>query len=89
MQHAQTNEVDAEEASEAELEGGVDDEARRTGYYLDDGIPRCDEDRQCGRPLGDIDPLRAVARSRNQVLQSGIGGGAAKGDRVTSRAVEC
>ncbi len=28
MQHAQTNEVDTEEASEAELEGRVDDKAR-------------------------------------------------------------
>ncbi len=47
MQHAQTNEVDAEEAPEAELEGGVGDKARHTGYDLDDGILRCDGDSYC------------------------------------------
>ncbi len=50
MQHAQTNEVDAEETPEAELEGGVDDEARHTGYDLDDGILRCYGDSHCRRP---------------------------------------
>ncbi len=45
-QHARTNEVDAEEAPEAELEGEVDDEVRHTGYDLDDGILRCDGDLQ-------------------------------------------
>ncbi len=38
MQQAQTNEVDAEEAPEVEFEGGVDGEARRMEYDLDDGI---------------------------------------------------
>ncbi len=38
MQQAQTDEIDAEEAPEAELEGGVDDEAQRTRYDLNDGI---------------------------------------------------
>ncbi len=41
---SRTNEVDAEETPEAELEGGVGDEARQTGYDLDDGILRCDGD---------------------------------------------
>ncbi len=42
MQHAQTSEVDTKETPEAELEGGVDDEARRMGYDLDGGILRDD-----------------------------------------------
>ncbi len=66
----QTNEVDAEEAREPELEGGVDDEARCTGYDLDDGILRCDEYSRCRRPPGDVDPLRAAARSRNRKARS-------------------
>ncbi len=39
MQHSQTKEIETEEAPKAELEGGVDDEARYMGYELDDGIP--------------------------------------------------
>ncbi len=66
MQHAQNNEVDTEEAPEAELEGEVDDEVRHTGYDLDGGILRCDGDSHCRRPPGDVDPLRAAARSRNR-----------------------
>ncbi len=70
MQHAQTNEVNAEEAPEAELKGGVDDEARHTGYDLYDGILRYDGDSYCRRPSGDIDPLSAVARYRNRLARS-------------------
>ncbi len=62
-QHARTNKVDAEEAPEAELEGGVDDD-------LDDGILRCDGDSHCRRPPGGVDHLRAVARSRNRKARS-------------------
>ncbi len=61
-------EVDAEEAPEAEIE--ADHEARRTGYDLDDGIPRCNGNSHCRRPPGDVDLLRAVARSRNRIARS-------------------
>ncbi len=61
---------DAEEAPEAELEGGVDDEARHMEYGLDEGISGCDGDSHCHRPIGDADPLRAVARSRNRKARS-------------------
>ncbi len=63
-QRARTNEVDAEDAPEAELKGGVDDEARHTGYDFGDG------DSHCRRPPGDVDPLRAAARSRNRKARS-------------------
>ncbi len=70
MQHTQTNEVAAEEAPEAELEVGVDDEARYTEYDIDDGILRWDGDRHCRRPPADVDPLRAAVRSHNRVARS-------------------
>ncbi len=66
VQHARTNEVGAEEAPEAELEDGVDGEGRRMVHDLDDGDPECGADSHCRRPPGDVDPLRAVARSRNR-----------------------
>ncbi len=66
MQHAQTNEVDAKEAPEAELEGGVDGEGRCAVHDLDDGDSECGADSRCRRPPGEVGPLRTVTRSRNR-----------------------
>ncbi len=67
---AQTNEVNAEKAPEAELEVGVDGEGKRTVHDLKDGEPECGADSPCRLPPGDVDHLRAVARSRNRVARS-------------------
>ncbi len=51
-------------------EDGVDGEGRRTVYDLDDGDPECGADSHCRIPPGDVDALRAVARSRNRKARS-------------------
>ncbi len=71
-QHAWTNKVDTEEAPKAELVDGVNSEERCTVHNLHDGDPECGADNHCRVPPGDVDPLRAVARSRNRKARSSL-----------------